>query len=104
MPPAPLVVVRTIPVMVLPPPVTIFIGFWFADSVATETGILAFLPPVIANGIGITVVEPVPPELETEMACWVLMTWPWLTVTICGVCPDRADPTEPGFTFTIWVI
>lgn len=65
--PAPLVVVRTIPVIVLPP-VTMLIGFCPPDSAATDTGmVVAFLPPVMANGIGITVVEPEPPEFDTEM-------------------------------------
>lgn len=58
-------------------------------------------PPVIANGIGITVVVPEPPlpEFDTDKLCGPLITCPWLTVTIC-----EADPTEPALTFTICVI
>lgn len=70
--PGPLVVVRTIPVMVLPPPDTMLIEFWPPARVATDTGIPpAFRPPVIANGIGITVVVPDPPlpEFETDKLC-----------------------------------
>lgn len=93
-PPIPLVVVRTIPVIVLPPD-TMLMGFCPPESAATETGIPAFLPPVIANGIGITVVEPPPLEFDTESACCEPMTCPWLTVTICGTWPDIPDPTEP---------
>lgn len=96
--------VRTIPVIVFPPE-TILIGFCPPDSAATDTGmVVAFLPPVMVSGIGITVVEPEPPEFDTEMVCGVPITCPWLTVTICGAWPDRPDPIEPGFTFTICVI
>lgn len=98
----PLDVVRTIPVMVLPPPDTIEIEFWPPASVATDTGIPPAFPlPVIANGIGITVVVPDPPlpEFDTDKLCGAPMTWPWLTVTICD-----ADPTEPALTFTICVM
>lgn len=68
----PLVVVRTIPVMVLPPPDTMLIEFWPPARVATDTGIPpALRPPAIANGIGITVVVPEPPlpELDTVKLC-----------------------------------
>lgn len=102
--PAPLVVVRTIPVIVLPPE-TMVIGFCPPDRVATDTGmVVAFLPPVMANGMGITVVDPDPPEFDTDRVCGPPITCPWLTVTICGDWPDRPDPTEPAFMFTIWVI
>lgn len=82
--PAPLVVLLTIPVIVLPPE-TMLIGFCPPDKVATDTGmVVVFLPPVIAKGIGMTVVDPEPPELDTDMVWGAPITCPWLTVTICG--------------------
>lgn len=104
LPVTPLIVVRTIPVMVLPPPDTIEIEFWPPASVAIDTGIPpAFLPPASANGIGMTVVVPEPPlpEFDTDKLCGPPMTWPWLTVTICD-----AGPTEPAaltFTICVWL-
>lgn len=81
--PVPLVVLLTIPVIVLPPE-TMLIGFCPPDKVATDTGMVVFLPPVIAKGIGMTVVDPELPELDTDMVWGAPITCPWLTVTICG--------------------